>query len=467
MRSQHTILIAILVSCIFLYTTALADQVTFDGGTLGTVFGQPVGTPVGSLLFTEDGTDVTITTLVSNGNQSYNFCKIEDSIGPPANFHQNNIMSLQAVGLIFDFVGQGDVRFEYLHTGGVVNLQVNGYGVVLEDQTIPAMAGFLAPGITMSATSTVVPGGYKGTVTITGPVQTLRIGAGELYLDDVVGGGEPEPDSCDLQVSHQSLVVGNAWGSNSGNSESDVMFHEDGIPVSCEQFHISGSATTFGNCGITNAPVQNFGFDKVMRCNDIGNQYDIAALGIATAMVSFEFLNDGSLVNLQVNEETIYIDLFENMPQNIASGVNMTVTSYSAGSGTGGLIVLNGNVETLLVGGRVLYLDNLCVTQDLTSAVGNQILPGDLQLDSIFPNPFNPSTTISFTTKSSGNVQLTLFDVAGHMVARLVDENLAAGHHNVTWTGKNSTGQKAPAGVFFVELRHGQSVVTKKIMMVK
>jgi len=60
-----------------------------------------------------------------------------------------------------------------------------------------------------------------------------------------------------------------------------------------------------------------------------------------------------------------------------------------------------------------------------------------------------------------------VFDVAGRLVTRLVDENLAAGSHEVTWRGNDSSGQKAPAGVYFVELRHGHRVVSKKIMMVK
>jgi len=467
MRPQHIITLAVILTSIFVTALASADHITFDGGTVGTIFGQPTGTPAGTLLFTEDGTDIIITTLVSNGSQSYNFCKIEDSFGAPVNFHQNNIMSLQGVGLVFDFDGEGDVRFEYLHTGGMVNLQVNGFGTVIEEQNIQAMAGFLAPGISMSATASVVPGGYKGTVTITGPVQSLRIGGGELYLDEVFGGGEPEPNSCDLQVGHQTLAVGNSWGSNSGNSAGDVLFHEDEIPVSCEEFQISDSASTLGNCGVFNSPVPEFGFDKVMRCQDIGNRYDISALGITTAMVSFEFLNDGSLENFQVNGETLYRDIFENMPQDIAAGVNMTVTSYPTGSGTRGLVVLTGNVETLLVGGRALYLDNLCVTQGLTSAVDNQVYPDDLQLGGNFPNPFNPSTTIFFNTKNSGEVQLSVFDVAGRLVTRLVDENLAAGSHEVTWRGNDSSGQKAPAGVYFVELRHGHRVVSKKIMMVK
>jgi len=118
MRPQHIITLAVILTSIFVTALASADHITFDGGTVGTIFGQPTGTPAGTLLFTEDGTDIIITTLVSNGSQSYNFCKIEDSFGAPVNFHQNNIMSLQGVGLVFDFDGEGDVRFEYLHTGG-------------------------------------------------------------------------------------------------------------------------------------------------------------------------------------------------------------------------------------------------------------------------------------------------------------------------------------------------------------
>lgn len=463
----------ILIPLLLLLATVLrphatwADLVTFNNGIPGTMFGQPVGTPPGTLLFNEDGTSVIITSLVSNGSQTYNFCRIEPSLGAPANFYDANIMSLQGIGLIFDFTGEGDVSFEYLHLGGTVNMQVNGFGAIIEEQHFPSMEGFIAPGIFMSATSTAVPGGFKGTVTITGPVQDIRIGGGELYLDDISGGGDPTPSSCDYEVNHQALVMGEAWGSTAGNNTGDIMFNQDAIPVSCETFYFSGSASAFGDCRITSTPVINFGHDKVMRCQDISNQYDIAALGIATAMVSFEFLNDGSMENLQVNGQTLFKDLFENMPSDVAAGVTMTVTSQSAGTGTRGLVVLTGNVETLLVGGRVLYLDNLCVTQGSVSAADDQRARFDVQLDGNFPNPFNPSTTISFSTSSSGTVEVSVVDLAGRLVTTLLSNHLEAGSHQVCWNGNNSSGQQVSTGIYFVQLRSNQSMVSRKIMMIK
>ncbi len=468
--SRHSVAKYAFVAVLVLMVAASsvsADTVTFDGGIPGTIFGQPVGTAPGTLLFSEDGTDVTITTLISSGAPSYNYCSIENSLPAPYNFHQNNIMFLQGVGLVFDFTGQGDVRFEYLHRGGTVNLQVNGYGAVIEDQTLGAMTGMLAPGIFMTATSTGVPNGIKGTVTITGPVQSLRIGGGELYLDQVIGGGDPDPLECNYAVNHQSLFLGTSWGLTSGENPGDVMFNQDAIPVSCETFYFSGSASTFGQCRVTTTPVSAFGHDKVMRCEDINNQYDIAALGIITEMVSFEFLNDGSLENLQVNGGTIFKNTFENMPATVAPGVTMTVTSYSTGSGTRGLVVLTGNIETLMVGGRVLYLDNLCITQGDLSHAGNSVNNISLQLHGSHPNPFNPRTTVSFSTQSNSLVLAQIFDIRGSLVKTLVDQNLEAGRHQFEWNGENSLGQRVATGGYLVEVRSGHEVQIQKITMIK
>jgi hypothetical protein len=69
------------------------------------------------------------------------------------------------------------------------------------------------------------------------------------------------------------------------------------------------------------------------------------------------------------------------------------------------------------------------------------------------PNPFNPSTEIMFETSSRGEVTVRIYDVAGKLVATLLDETMDAGRHRIAWNGKDRSGADVSSGVYIVEIR--------------
>ena len=79
-----------------------------------------------------------------------------------------------------------------------------------------------------------------------------------------------------------------------------------------------------------------------------------------------------------------------------------------------------------------------------------------------YPNPFNPSTSISFDLPSSGYVNLTVYDITGREVQSLVDGHLSLGKHQVTLDGSNWT-----SGIYFVRLTAGPNTQTLKILLLK
>jgi len=95
------------------------------------------------------------------------------------------------------------------------------------------------------------------------------------------------------------------------------------------------------------------------------------------------------------------------------------------------------------------------------------VLPRALVLAGNHPNPFNPATTISFAVPRTGEVQLAVYDIAGRRVATLVDGVVTAGHHEVTWQGRNDRGQNVASGVYFCRLVDGESLQTRKMLLVK
>ena len=79
-------------------------------------------------------------------------------------------------------------------------------------------------------------------------------------------------------------------------------------------------------------------------------------------------------------------------------------------------------------------------------------VPTKFALHPAYPNPFNPSTTISFDLPKREAVKLTVFDITGRVVRTLLDKQLAAGTHHVTWDGKNEAGHPVASGVYLFRL---------------
>jgi len=85
-----------------------------------------------------------------------------------------------------------------------------------------------------------------------------------------------------------------------------------------------------------------------------------------------------------------------------------------------------------------------------------------------YPNPFNPTTTIAFTVKERGHVRLNVYNVAGALVRRLVDDTRAPGvTHTVVWDGRNGAGQSVASGVYFYRLEAKDFTRTRKMVVLK
>lgn len=93
---------------------------------------------------------------------------------------------------------------------------------------------------------------------------------------------------------------------------------------------------------------------------------------------------------------------------------------------------------------------------------GSEIELNDLILHQNFPNPFNPSTVISYQLPVSSNVVLKIYDVLGNEVGTLVDEYKPAGSYEVDWDASNY-----PSGVYFYQLKTQNFLESKKMILMK
>ncbi len=101
-------------------------------------------------------------------------------------------------------------------------------------------------------------------------------------------------------------------------------------------------------------------------------------------------------------------------------------------------------------------------------SVGNTPRNDVARFESIVPNPFNPSTKISFSVPVAGKIELAIFDSRGRRVNTLVAGPMEAGEHAITWTGQDGEGSPVSSGVYYVRLRDGlKSVSVEKVTLSK
>ena len=100
--------------------------------------------------------------------------------------------------------------------------------------------------------------------------------------------------------------------------------------------------------------------------------------------------------------------------------------------------------------------------------MAEQSLPTQVELQQNFPNPFNPSTTITFAVSGTQSpVELEVFDLLGRRVRSLVVDRIRAGSHSVLWAGDDESGHRVGTGVYLYRLRANGVELTRKMMMVE
>ena len=88
-------------------------------------------------------------------------------------------------------------------------------------------------------------------------------------------------------------------------------------------------------------------------------------------------------------------------------------------------------------------------------------------LEKNYPNPFNPSTTISFSIPSDMSCKLDVYNIRGQKVKTLLNENMMAGRHSIVWDGVDDNGRSVSSGVYFYKLATPNRNQTYKMLMIK
>ncbi len=88
-------------------------------------------------------------------------------------------------------------------------------------------------------------------------------------------------------------------------------------------------------------------------------------------------------------------------------------------------------------------------------------------LNNCYPNPFNPTTTISWSMPDKGIAEISVYNIKGQKVKTLTNQAYAKGKHQLIWNGKNEYQQSVSSGIYFIRLEHNGKNQTKKVILMK
>jgi hypothetical protein len=93
--------------------------------------------------------------------------------------------------------------------------------------------------------------------------------------------------------------------------------------------------------------------------------------------------------------------------------------------------------------------------------------PEQYSLSDAYPNPFNPTTTLSFSVKTEGHINLSIYDMTGRLVKTLVDMDLKQGYHSMVWNGMDNNGHAVSSGMYIYALQGEGVSISKKMVLMK
>jgi hypothetical protein len=103
-----------------------------------------------------------------------------------------------------------------------------------------------------------------------------------------------------------------------------------------------------------------------------------------------------------------------------------------------------------------------------TSAEPEQYAPDEFHLNQNFPNPFNTETKIKFYLERAARVSMTIYNIVGQRVRRLMESFLLPGHHEITWDGTDQNGRQQTSGIYFCQLQiNGMSIKAHRMVLLR
>ena len=122
--------------------------------------------------------------------------------------------------------------------------------------------------------------------------------------------------------------------------------------------------------------------------------------------------------------------------------------------------VQDNDTKEILQGTKILL-------SELTSNPTEEITEIPVKLLGNYPNPFNPTTRISFALQQDSNVKVNIYNAKGQKIKTLVNKQMQAGNHLVEWNGVDDNNKQVSSGIYFYRMEAGKYNHAKKMMLLK
>ena len=191
---------------------------------------------------------------------------------------------------------------------------------------------------------------------------------------------------------------------------------------------------------------------------DLGSAYDIAGTEVMWELAGVQY---GYRIDVSINNVawTLAVD-----KTNDSSLAQTRVDLFTAKA----VRYVRITVTRLAPGSWASFWDfKVYVLSPELSVHGANLLPTETHLNQIYPNPFNPLTTVVYALRKEAKVSIEIYNLLGQKIKTLVDSEQDAGYRSVAWNGTNDGGSSVCSGVYFCRMNANEYVGTKKLLLLK
>lgn len=184
----------------------------------------------------------------------------------------------------------------------------------------------------------------------------------------------------------------------------------------------------------------------------------------------YHFGPDGLTLNAPVRVSIPYT-LADLDSAGVSSAADLTINYFHSASGEWTQLTVD-HVDQI---NQLIFveIDQFCIltftrgTTSVSEGADPSTAPQAFTLHQNFPNPFNPQTAIAYELAESGPVTLKIFDIKGRLIKTLIDGILCSGAHSAIWQADNTHGKRVPSGLYIYQLKAGNIIQQKKMLLLK
>ena len=101
------------------------------------------------------------------------------------------------------------------------------------------------------------------------------------------------------------------------------------------------------------------------------------------------------------------------------------------------------------------------ITHETNLSIENNFIE-EFNLNSVYPNPFNPTLNISFSTNMNGNIKINAYDINGRIVDKILNKNVVSGDYDISWDA-----QGFPSGIYLISIESNNYKKITKVSLLK